>query len=83
MSGEKMSKKVIWQILLAECAACPELLPMIGVAMPKLCHAAVGGLAQIHLFLAHAACSRRRSDTSRTKLDLLHAPNSGIKLRVQ
>ena len=48
----------------------------------KMCRAAGGELEQIQLLLGHASVQTTERYLG-TKQDLVHAPNDGIKLRVE
>jgi site-specific recombinase XerD len=84
ISGERMSEKVIWQILqpYAQVAGVPGIAPHdCRRTCAKLCRAAGGELEQIQLLLGHASVQTTERYLG-TKQDLVHAPNDGIKLRV-
>lgn len=80
-----LNKKVIWQLLrpYAVAAGVPGIAPHdCRRTCMKLCRAAGGELEQIQLLLGHASVQTTERYLG-TKQDLVHAPNDGIKLRVQ
>jgi site-specific recombinase XerD len=82
--GERLSEKVIWQLLrpYAAAAGVPGIAPHdLRRSFAKLCRAAGGELEQIQLLLGHASVQTTERYLG-TKQDLVHAPNDGIKLRV-
>jgi integrase len=84
ISGERLSEKVIWQILqpYAQAAGVPGIAPHdCRRTCAKLCRAAGGELEQIQLLLGHASVQTTERYLG-TKQDLVHAPNDGIKLQV-
>jgi len=81
--GERLSEKVIWQLLrpYAAAAGVPGIAPHdLRRSFAKLCRAAGGELEQIQLLLGHASVQTTERYLG-TKQDLVHAPNDGIKLR--
>src|SRR6202049_184619 len=84
VSGERMSEKVVWQLLqpYAEAAGVPGIAPHdCRRTCAKLCRAAGGELEQIQLLLGHASVQTTERYLG-TKQDLVHAPNDGIRLKV-
>jgi integrase len=84
ISGERLSEKVIWQLLrpYAEAAGVPGIAPHdCRRTCAKLCRAAGGELEQIQLLLGHASVQTTERYLG-TKQDLVHAPNDAIMLRV-
>jgi integrase len=84
ISAKRMSEKVIWQILrpYAEAARVAGIAPHdCRRNRAKLCRAAGGELEQIHLLLGHASVHTTERYWARDRT-LHHAPNDGIKLRV-
>jgi site-specific recombinase XerD len=84
ISGERMSEKVVWQLLrpYAEAAGLAGIAPHdLRRSCAKMCRAAGGELEQIQLLLGHASVQTTERYLG-TKQDLVHAPNDGIKLRV-
>ena len=84
VAGERLSEKVIWQMLqpYATAAGVPGIAPHDARrTCAKLCRAAGGELEQIQLLLGHASVQTTERYLG-TKQDLVHAPNDGIKLRV-
>src|SRR3984893_4195578 len=82
--GERLSEKVIWQLLrpYAAAAGVPGIAPHdLRRSFAKLCRAAGGELEQIQMLLGHASVQTTERYLG-TKQDLVHAPNDGIKLRV-
>jgi site-specific recombinase XerD len=82
--GQRMSEKVIWQILrpYAHAAGLAGIAPHdLRRSCAKMCRAAGGELEQIQLLLGHASVQTTERYLG-TKQDLVHAPNDGIKLRV-
>jgi site-specific recombinase XerD len=82
--GERMTEKVIWQLLQPYSAAAgvPGIAPHdLRRSCAKMCRAAGGELEQIQLLLGHASVQTTERYLG-TKQDLVHAPNDGIKLRV-
>jgi site-specific recombinase XerD len=84
MQGDRLSEKVVWQLLQGYAAAAG----VAGIAphdlrrtCAKLCRAAGGELEQIQLLLGHASVQTTERYLG-TKQDLVHAPNDGIKLRL-
>jgi site-specific recombinase XerD len=80
-----MTEKVVWQLLqpYAEAAGLSGIAPHdCRRTCAKLCRAAGGELEQIQLLLGHASVQTTERYLG-TKQDLVHAPNDGIKLRVQ
>jgi site-specific recombinase XerD len=84
MQGDRLSEKVVWQLLRGYAAAAG----VAGIAphdlrrsCAKMCRAAGGELEQIQLLLGHASVQTTERYLG-TKQDLVHAPNDGIKLRV-
>ena len=82
--AERMSEKVVWQLLQPYAAAAG----VAGIAphdlrrsCAKMCRAAGGELEQIQLLLGHSSVQTTERYLG-TKQDLVHAPNDGIKLRV-
>ena len=82
ISGERMSEKVVWQLL----RPYAEAAGLAGIAShdlrrscAKMCRAAGGELEQIQLGHASVKTTERYLGT---KQDLVDAPNDGIKLRV-
>src|ERR1700716_306825 len=84
VQGERMSEKVVWQLLqpYAMAAGVPGIAPHdLRRSCAKMCRAAGGELEQIQLLLGHASVQTTERYLG-TKQDLVHAPNDGIKLRV-
>src|SRR5216683_330776 len=82
--GERMSEKVVWQLLqpYAMAAGVPGIAPHdLRRSCAKMCRAAGGELEQIQLLLGHASVQTTERYLG-TKQDLAHAPNDGIKLRL-
>jgi site-specific recombinase XerD len=82
--GERLSEKVIWQLLrpYAAAAGVPGIAPHdLRRSFAKLCRAAGGELEQIQMLLGHASVQTTDRYLG-TRQDLVHAPNDGIKLRV-
>jgi integrase len=82
ISGERMSEKVIWQILrpYAVAADVPGIAPQdCRRTCAKLWRAAGGEIEQIQPLLGHASVQTTERYLG-TKQDLVHAPNDGIKL---
>jgi site-specific recombinase XerD len=82
--GERLSEKVIWQLLrpYAAAAGIPGIAPHdLRRSFAKLCRAAGGELEQIQMLLGHASVQTTERYLG-TRQDLVHAPNDGIKLRV-
>ena len=84
VSGERLSDKVIWQMLkpYVSVAALPSVRPQdLRRTAAKLCRAAGGELEKIQLLLGH--CSVQATERYLgTKQDLVHEPNDAIKLRL-
>ena len=86
ISGERMSEKVVWQLLRPVYAEAAGLFRNSGPhdlrrSCAKMCRAAGGELEQIQLLLGHTSVQTTERYLG-TKQDLVHAPNDGIKLRV-
>jgi site-specific recombinase XerD len=84
VSGERMSEKVVWQLLrpYAEAAGLAGIAPHdLRRSCAKMCRAAGGELEQIQLLLGHASVQTTERYLG-TRQDLVHAPNDGIRLRV-
>ena len=82
--GERLGKKVVWQMLrqYAEAIGIPGIAPHDARrTCAKLCRAAGGELEQIQLLLGHASVQTTERYLG-TKQDLVHAPNDAIKLHV-
>jgi site-specific recombinase XerD len=82
--GERLSEKVVWQLLqqYAAAAGVPGIAPHdLRRTCAKLCRAAGGELEQIQMLLGHASVQTTERYLG-TKQDLVHAPNDGIKLRI-
>jgi len=82
--GERLSEKVVWQMLqpYAQAAGVPGIAPHdCRRSCAKLCRAAGGQLEQIQLLLGHASVQTTERYLG-TKQDLLHAPNDDIKLKL-
>jgi integrase len=80
-----LSEKVVWRLLqgYAAAAGVPGIAPHdLRRSCAKICRAAGGELEQIQLLLGHASVQTTERYLG-TKQDLVHAPNDGIKLRVQ
>jgi integrase len=85
VQGIGMSEKVVWQLLqpYAAAAGVPGIAPHdCRRSCAKMCRAAGGELEQIQLLLGHASVQTTERYLG-TKQDLVHAPNDGIKLRVE
>jgi site-specific recombinase XerD len=83
--GVGLSEKVVWQLLqgYAAVAGVPGIAPHdLRRSCAKMCRAAGGELEQIQLLLGHASVQTTERYLG-TKQDLVHAPNDGIKLRVE
>ena len=83
--GERMSEKVVWQMLKTYVAgaACQTSRPTIlRRTTAKLCRAAGGELEQIQLLLGHSSVQTTERYLG-TKQDLAHAPNDAIKLSLE
>src|SRR6266404_963641 len=84
VQGERMSEKVVWQLLqpYAAAAGLPGIAPHdLRRSCAKMCRAAGGELEQIQLLLGHASVQTTERYLG-TKQDLVHAPNDAIKLKV-
>jgi site-specific recombinase XerD len=84
MRGDRLSEKVIWQLLRPYSAAAgvPGIAPHdLRRSCAKMCRAAGGELEQIQLLLGHSSVQTTERYLG-TKQDLVNAPNDGIKLRV-
>jgi len=84
ITGERLTEKVVWQLLqpYAAAAGVPGIAPHdLRRSCAKMCRAAGGELEQIQLLLGHASVQTTERYLG-TKQDLVHAPNDGIKLRV-
>jgi integrase len=84
VSGDVLSEKVVWPLIkpYAEAAGVPGIAPHdLRRTCAKLCRAGGGELEQIQLLLGHASV-RTTERYLGTRLDLVHAPNDSIKLRV-
>ena len=82
--GERMSEKVVWQMLKTYIAGVglPDIAPHdLRRTTAKLCRAAVGELEQIQLLLGHSSVQTTEQYLG-TKQDLAHAPNDAIKLKL-
>src|SRR5271166_271870 len=82
--GERMSEKVVWQMLKTYVAGAglPDIAPHdLRRTTAKLCRAAGGELEQIQLLLGHSSVQTTERYLG-TKQDLAHAPNDGIKLKL-
>jgi site-specific recombinase XerD len=80
--GERMSEKVVWQLLrpYAAAASVPGIAPHdLRRTTAKLCRAAGGELEQIQLLLGHSSVQTTERYLG-TKQDLAHAPNDAINL---
>src|ERR1700676_209909 len=80
--GERMSEKVVWQMLKTYVAGAglPDIAPHdLRRTTAKLCRAAGGELEQIQLLLGHSSVQTTERYLG-TKQDLAHAPNDAIKL---
>ena len=83
--GDRMSEKAVWQMLVAYASATgvPGIAPHdLRRTCAKLCRASGGELEQIQMLLGHASVQTTERYLG-TKQDLAHAPNDGIKLRIQ
>jgi integrase len=79
-----LNEKVVWQLLpkYAAAAGVSGIAPHdLRRTCAKLCRAAGGELEQIQLLLGHASVQTTERYL-RTKQDLVHEPNDGIKLQV-
>ena len=79
-----LNEKVVWQLLqrYTATAGVPGIAPHdLRRSCAKMCRAAGGELEQIQLLLGHASVQTTERYLG-TKQDLAHAPNDGIKLRV-
>jgi site-specific recombinase XerD len=84
IAGERLSEKVIWQMLqpYSKAAGVPGIAPHDARrTCAKLCRAAGGELEQIQLLLGHASVQTTERYLG-TKQDLVRAPNDGIKLSI-
>jgi integrase len=82
--GERMSEKVVWQMLKTYVAGAglPDIAPHdLRRTTAKLCRAAGGELEQIQLLLGHSSVQTTERYLG-TKQDLAHAPNDAIKLKL-
>ena len=82
--GERMSEKVVWQMLKTYIAGAglPDIAPHdLRRTTAKLCRAAGGELEQIQLLLGHSSVQTTERYLG-TKQDLAHAPNDAIKLKL-
>jgi len=82
--GDRMSEKVVWQILKTHVAGAglPDIAPHdLRRTTAKLCRAASGDLEQIQLLLGHSSVQTTDHYLG-TKQDLAHAPNDSIKLKL-
>ena len=85
VQGERMTEKVVWQLLqpYAVAAGVPGIAPHdCRRTCAKMCRAAGGELEQIQLLLGHASVQTTERYLG-TKQNLVHAPNDGIRLRVE
>jgi integrase len=83
--GERLSEKVIWQMLKPYVAASglPAIAPHdLRRTTAKLCRAAGGELEQIQLLLGHSSVQTTERYLG-TRQNLIHSPNDGIKLTLQ
>jgi integrase len=81
---ERMSKKVVWQLLqpYAAAAGVARIAPHdLSRSCAKMRRAAGGEFEQIQLLLRHSSVQTTERYLG-TKQDLVHPPNDGIKLRV-
>jgi integrase len=81
-SGERLSEKVVWQMLKTYVAGAglPDIAPHdLRRTTAKLCRAAGGELEQVQLLLGHSSVQTTERYLG-TKQDLVHAPNDAIKL---
>jgi integrase len=84
VSGERMSEKVVWQMLKSYVVAAgiPDVAPHdMRRTCAKLCRAAGGELEQIQLLLGHSSVQTTERYLG-TKQDLAHAPNDAIRLKL-
>src|SRR5271154_1640394 len=84
VQGKVLSEKVVWQMLrpYAVAAGLPGIAPHdCRRTAAKLCRAGGGELEQIQLQMGHASVQTTERYLG-TKQGLVHAPNDGIKLRV-
>jgi len=82
--GERMSAKVVWQMLKTYVAGAglPDIAPHdLRRTTAKLCRAAGCELEQIQLLLGHSSVQTTERYLG-TKQDLAHAPNDAIKLKL-
>src|SRR6202051_4874787 len=82
--GERMSEKVVWQMLKTYVAGTglPNIAPHdLRRTTAKLCRAAAGELEQIQLLLGHSSVQTTERYLG-TKQDLAHAPNDAIRLKL-
>jgi integrase len=82
--GERMSEKVVWQMLKTYIAGAglPDIAPHdLRRTTAKLCRAAGGELEQIQMLLGHSSVQTTERYLG-TKQDLTHAPNDAIKLKL-
>jgi integrase len=82
--GERMSEKVVWQMLKTYIAGAglPDIAPHdLRRTTAKLCRAAGGELEQIQLLLGHSSVQTTERYLG-TKPDVAHAPNDAIKLKL-
>lgn len=84
VSGDRLSEKVVWQMLKPYVAAIgiPNVAPHdLRRTTAKLCRAAGGELEQIQMLLGHSSVQTTERYLG-TKQDLAYAPNDGIKLNL-
>jgi len=84
VSGDRMSEKVVWQMLKTYVAGAglPDIAPHdLRRTTAKLCRAAGGELEQIQLLLGHSSVQTTERYLG-TKQDLAYAPNDAIKLKL-
>ncbi len=82
VSGQRLSEKVVWQMLKPYVAAVglPQIAPHdLRRTTAKLCRAAGGDLEQIQLLLGHSSVQTTECYLG-TKQNLMHAPKDAIKL---
>jgi site-specific recombinase XerD len=84
VTGERLGEKVVWAMLRQYAAevGVPGIAPHdLRRTCAKLCRAAGGELEQIQMLLGHASVQTTERYLG-TRLDLVHAPNDAIRLRV-
>src|SRR5512132_3260315 len=84
IQGTLLSEKVVWQLLqgYAATAGVPGIAPHdLRRSCAKMCRDAGAELEQIQLLLGHASVQTTERYLG-TRQDFVHAPNDGIRLKV-